>query len=154
MPEASKELWTEEQISEIIVHLRAWINVPWRHQGRSKTGVDCVGYFACVSEEMGRPEVIPTNYSRNPDSKLMLAEFRKRFDEIQDWRESGIHRGDFLIMKFMDTNKRMSPRHVAMRTDLGIIHAAAQYKKVTEHTFDDEWRSKVEYVFRIRKTTA
>jgi cell wall-associated NlpC family hydrolase len=142
---------TELEVQEIIAHARAWIDVPFRHQGRSRTGTDCVGLFACIASEMGRPDPIPSNYSREPDSALLLAELRKRFEEI---KITDARPGDFLVMRFETLKQNVERRHVAMLTDRGIIHSAAMYRKVTEHSLTDEWKIRIENAFRIPRSDA
>ena len=37
----------------IIAAARAWLGVPWRHQGRTRQGVDCAGLVVLVGREFG-----------------------------------------------------------------------------------------------------
>jgi cell wall-associated NlpC family hydrolase len=141
---------TDAEIQAMIDQARTWINVKFRHQGRSRFGVDCVGLFACVAGELGRPDPIPANYSREPDSRLLLAELRKRFEEI---KINETRPGDFLVMHFENVKGVMDRRHLALRTDKGIIHSAAMYRKVTEHGLTPEWANRVVTAFRIPRRT-
>lgn len=147
--EASKPTWTDEEVRQIVVHCRGWIHTKFRHQGRSKSGVDCIGLFAEVAKEIGRTITIPSNYSHHPDQIFLLAELTRMFDKIT---KAEMAVGDLLLMRFMDDQQRIPCRHVAIRTDLGVLHSSAQFKKVTEHGLDSEWMAKIEHVFRMRRS--
>lgn len=148
MVAVNKPEWTEEEVTLVINRSREWIDVPFRHQGRSRVGCDCVGLFSCVAEDIGRPIPIPDNYTRLPDQKPLIDTMEKYFDRVpKDQKQPG----DFVLMRFADNKQRVPNRHVALLTPLGIIHAARLYRKVTEHTLDDEWEDRIEYVYRMRR---
>jgi cell wall-associated NlpC family hydrolase len=51
--------------AEFIAAARSWLGVPYLHQGRSRLGVDCVGFLACCAADMGvLPAPVPANYGR------------------------------------------------------------------------------------------
>jgi cell wall-associated NlpC family hydrolase len=144
----SKPTWTDEEVQQIILHSRGWMHTKFRHQGRSKFGVDCIGLFAEVAKEIGRTIPIPSNYTHHPDQRFLLSEMCRLFDKIT---KPEMQVGDLLLMRFMDDQKRIPCRHVAIVTNLGVLHSSAQFKKVTEHGLDDEWMQRVEHVFRMRR---
>lgn len=146
--EENKPTFSEEDVVQLITLAREWINVKWQHQGRSKSGVDCVGIFQTIGIEMGRNFQIPDNYTRTPDQKVLVAHMEKFFDRVHKEERKP---GDLVLMRFMDERLRMPNRHVGLLTDLGILHAAANFRKVTEHTLDDEWLNRIEYVYRLRR---
>jgi cell wall-associated NlpC family hydrolase len=37
----------------IIAAARSWLGVPWRHQGRTRQGVDCAGLVVLVGRGLG-----------------------------------------------------------------------------------------------------
>ena len=39
--------------TDIVAAARGWLGVPWRHQGRSRAGVDCVGLVVVVCRSLG-----------------------------------------------------------------------------------------------------
>ena len=145
----NKPSWTEEEVQQIILHSRQWMNVKFRHQGRSKYGIDCIGLFSEVAKEIGRDIPIPNNYTHHPDQKFLFNEMCRLFDKIT---KAEMQVGDLVLMRFMDDHLRIPCRHVAMITDLGVLHSSAQFKKVTEHGLDQEWMNKIEHVFRMRRS--
>lgn len=144
----NKPEWTEEEVSTVISRTREWVDVPFRHQGRSRAGADCVGLFHGVAEEMGRDLPFPSNYTRTPDQKSVQYYMEKFFDRVP---KAEMKPGDFVMMRFADNKLRVPNCHVALLTPLGIIHAARLYRKVAEHTLDDEWKDRIEYVYRMRR---
>lgn len=144
----SKPTWTDEEVQQIILHSRGWMDIRFRHQGRSKSGIDCIGLFSEVAKEIGRSITIPNNYTHHPDQKFLMSEMCRLFDKIT---KAEMQIGDLVLMRFMDDNLRIPCRHVAIITDLGVLHSSAQFRKVTEHGLDDEWMEKIEHVFRMRR---
>lgn len=147
----NKPLWTDDEVQAIIDQARTWINVKFRHQGRSRYGVDCVGLFSCVGKEIGKPDPIPSNYTRNPNTAILKAGLEERLDEV---KIKDMQPGDVLVLRFEDVHGDVKNQHVALRTDRGILHSAAMYRKVTEHCFDQEWADRVEHVYRFRRVQA
>ena len=144
----SKPVWSDEEVQQLVLHSREWMHTKFRHQGRSKYGVDCIGLFAEVAKEIGRSIPIPSNYTHHPDQKFLLSEMNRLFDKITK-KEMAV--GDLVLMRFMDDQTRIPCRHVAIVTNLGLLHSSAQFKKVTEHGLNDEWMAKIEHVFRLRR---
>ncbi|MEO1720952.1 MAG: NlpC/P60 family protein [Pseudomonadota bacterium] len=58
--------------SEIVGAARSWAGVPWRHQGRTRSGIDCVGLVLRVAETVGLDVsgVDIPDYGREPDGRL------------------------------------------------------------------------------------
>lgn len=64
-----------------------WLGVPWRHQGRSRQGVDCAGLIICVGNELGligkpnEPFNTPS-YQRHAHGFKFLERFREQMHEV------------------------------------------------------------------------
>lgn len=114
--------------AEIVAEALSWEGVPFRHQGRSRSGVDCVGYGRCIGRELGLlGETDATNYRRNADGVDLLAALRANMG-----REKPINQalpGDVLVFR-----DRQFIIHVAVviETDprLQVMHAYAPAKRV------------------------
>lgn len=61
--------------AEIVSEARTWLEVPWRHQGRDITGVDCVGLVVMVCRALGISDYDSTSYGRSPDARQFLGHF-------------------------------------------------------------------------------
>jgi cell wall-associated NlpC family hydrolase len=119
---------------DIIEAARTWKGVRWRHQGRNRLGVDCIGLLRVVADQLGLiPGVDFDGYGRMPDGRL-----RPELDKLLVRRVGPYQLGDVLLMRF-----EKEPQHVAIVTDKGIIHSAAQARKVVEHGMDAIWNSRV-----------
>lgn len=119
--------------AEIVAQARKYLNVRWHHQARSTAGMDCIGLVICVAHDLGLSDFDITDYGRTPDPRMMLALLRENMDAVTTPQE-----GDILLMRF-----EAEPQHVAIVTDIGIIHAYAQMRRVVEHRLDSLWQSRV-----------
>lgn len=125
---------TREQIVE---KTRSFIGVPWKHQGRNRLGIDCVGLVIIVGNEMGLIDYTSNNYQRHGQGTTFLREFRagmmveKKLDEAKP--------GDVLLFR-----DKQYPCHSAIvgekKGRLTIIHAHALHRKVLEEELEQgDW---------------
>ena len=84
--------------SEIIAAARSYERVPFRHQGRSHRGLDCLGLLAVAFRDAGMTVHDRTDYSRTPN----LAEMKEALDRqlIRVPKSGGSHAG--LVALFHD----------------------------------------------------
>lgn len=136
--------------NDIVSKAREYVGTRWLHQGRVKgVGVDCIGLVVCVARELGLCDYDTTNYSRIPDGKVLRAGLDANMVLV---RKSAMQPGDVLLIRFEE-----EPQHVAIVSDmggrLGIIHAYAQVRKVTEHGLDELWLARTVGVYRFKECT-
>jgi cell wall-associated NlpC family hydrolase len=123
---------------QLIDEARTLIGTPWRHQGRTRRGVDCIGLVTLAAKNAGldimklcgiRP---PANYGRDPDPRLFA------LVEQQCTRISAPVAGCLLFFQF-DSDKH--PRHFGLFTDAGtVIHAESKTRRqVVEHGHRAHW---------------
>jgi len=120
---------------EIVAAARGWIGVPWRHQGRSRAGVDCVGLIVVVCQGLGLSDYDSTVYGRDPDPTRFLGHFaaggamRINPLDAQD--------GDLLVFR-----QSAFPCHAGIRsTQYGVpyaIHAHLAHRQVVEERLTDQ----------------
>lgn len=118
---------------EIVAAARRYLGVRWVHQGRTARGLDCLGLVIRTAQDVGLTREDFTAYARIPDGGRLLAELRKRLQPAPRPQP-----GDVLVMRF-----DRWPIHVALCTDVGAIHAAAQFRRVVEHRLDAQWQARV-----------
>lgn len=134
--------------ADIIRVARSWINTPFKHQGRTRRGVDCVGLVSCVARELGLSSYDSTHYSRRPseDPSVFLSHFRDNCEEILPWPKASL--GDILVFSHQSL-----PCHVGIlsetRREASVIHSVAAYRCVRETTLDEFWRPAVKFAFRF-----
>lgn len=120
---------------DIVNAARVYLGVRWLHQGRSPAGLDCIGLVLRVAQDLGLPcPDVVADYGRTPHGQRLmqgLAQYLQRVpvDEAMP--------GDVLLMQI-----EALPHHVAIFTDAGIIHAAAGFRRVVEHGFDEVWKNR------------
>lgn len=118
---------------DIVDEARSWRAVRWKHMGRSRSGLDCVGLVICtaVQLDLAEPEVDLRAYPRRPDGTF-IDNFRKHMLEIKP-ADAGL--GDVLI--FADSGH---PCHCGIRTEKhgtpAVIHAHVRRRQVIEEPLD------------------
>lgn len=135
----STEITREQLISEA----RSWLGTPFHHQGRVKgAGVDCVGVLVKTLSIFNLLTVDNTNYSRNPNGDYLIRMCELYFNPIP---MDEILPGDILVFAW-----GKEPQHLALYTDIGILHAHVRVKKVVEHIYDDPWKKRTVAAYRIK----
>jgi len=119
---------------QIVAAARSYIGCRYHHQGRNRAGIDCAGLLVCVARDVGiSTEGDQGGYSRTPDGRSLkqaLDAFGTPVDAFQP--------GDFLLMRF-----DAQPQHIAIVTDVGIIHSYLSARRVVEHGLSDDWRARI-----------
>jgi NlpC/P60 family putative phage cell wall peptidase len=132
--------------NEIVAEARRWLGCPYHHQGRAMGhGVDCYGVIEMVGRALGVSIPENINYSRVPDEAELIGymdEYAVRIP-VNEAKE-----GDILIIPFL---KRM--RHMAIKTDIGILHAYEPLGKVVEHALDGGWSRMVRRAYQYPGVT-
>lgn len=140
---------------------RSWIGTPFRHQGRTRHGIDCVGLLVETFRACGRDVVDLEGYARDPHNGL-LEEVLQRNGCVpvarDDWRA-----GDIAVISFAQRKDSgrgfLQPvnRHAALITNfsdyylgggLGLLHTYSSLGRVTEHRMDHRWAQRIPLVVR------
>ena len=134
----------------IVAEARTWLGVPWRHQGRTRAGIDCVGLLVCVTRALGLSDYDSTGYGRHAQGQTFVRHFQENMDGIGI---SEARPGDVLV--FAD---RAYPCHCGVLTERHgvphLLHAHAIRRKVIEEPYAGEWQAKVKFAFRFRNSGA
>jgi cell wall-associated NlpC family hydrolase len=139
-------LLTDSERALFVATARGYLRTPFKHQGRSARGLDCVGLCLVSLDALGRPYFDAKAYSKYPRRQgLREALVRNLGDPVplQSMRE-----GDVALMRF-----KGEPSHVGIVTHyphggFALIHSFAQMKEVVEHRMDEEWLRYIIEVFR------
>lgn len=138
---------------QIVEAARRYLGVPFRHQGRSRLGVDCLGLLVCIARDCDLKHdekqiflLDEVDYGHFPDPKRLYFGLMKVFEPVS--RED-MHVGDVLLLRIDG-----QARHLAVVGDyslggLSLIHAYAPARKVVEHRLDESWMEKVRTVLRL-----
>ena len=125
---------------DLVEAAREWLDVPFHHQGRNRVGIDCAGLVIVCAKELGIEFEDIKGYARTPDGVTLERELDRQLTKVKREPISG----DVLLMRI-----RREPQHIAIKTDIGIIHAYQGAGKVVEHNLDDKWRKRIKGVYSL-----
>lgn len=126
--------------ADFIAAARSYVGVPFRHQGRTRHGVDCIGLVVCAARDIGLTLADRTDYPRDPNGLLPL-EMARQFAPVESTQA-----GDILLMRF-----RGEPQHVAILAGATLIHGYASIGRVVEHGLDAKWRRRIVATYRLKE---
>lgn len=121
---------------DIVAEARGWLGVPWKHQGRTRRGIDCAGLVILVGKALGVVDYDTTNYQRRTHSHDFLKHFRKNMKQKPITEAVP---GDVILFR-----DKQFPCHSSIVAEIGgamtIIHAHALRRKVIEERMDQgQW---------------
>lgn len=126
---------------DVVCVARGFLGTPFRHQGRVPgRGLDCAGVIVFAARALGLSGYDVAGYGRLPSGDAMADHLRAagcRDIEIPS-------PGDIYLMRF-ETN----PQHLALVTDIGVLHAYAEIGRVVEHRLDAVWCARIVGAFRL-----
>lgn len=138
--------FTRQQVIEVA---RSWLGVPYRHQGRTKSYVDCIGLIVGIGADLGETIEAPLDYTNSPSGQMLMERSRVQFREVTDRKEPVP--GD--IMALWGWN-RHEPQHFAICSHFGsrptMIHAFSKRGQVVEHGIDPFWEKRLMALFTFK----
>lgn len=127
---------------------RRYLDVPFRHQGRSERAMDCVGLLALAVRDCGWHDLLAhdiAGYGRNPHNGLLESGLAAAFGEPLAPEEA--QPGDVVAVRY-----EREIRHVAIVGDhpegLSLIHTDSRVGFVTEHHLSPRWLKRIAHVYR------
>jgi cell wall-associated NlpC family hydrolase len=131
---------------DVIDAARSLIGAPFRHQGRTSEGIDCVGLIIATAKRVGIglnwPEM---PYQRFPAEDYVRAVLERYLDPM---RGSPVP-GDVALIRW-----RRSANHLAIIADgdqpYSLIHAYYVTGRVVEHRADRYWHDRVVSLYSFR----
>lgn len=129
----------------VVAAARGYLDVRWRHQGRTRAGLDCIGLVVCVARELGLSSADAAGYGRHPDAGRLRAALRTHCVQ----RSGDAAPGMVALLRF-----EREPQHLAIVTPyalggLAIVHALTSARRVVEHRLDDTYRSRIVELFDL-----
>ena len=134
--------------ADVLALARTFIGVPWKHQGRTRNGIDCVGILITVGAELGLHDYADdVAYRRLSSGSDLIKPFVEHCDRVTDL--NNLQSGDILIVR--DT---LYPQHVVMVANeegrISIVHATVHKGAVVEELLTEDWRRKIICGFRFK----
>lgn len=118
--------------AELIEEARRWIGVPYRHQGRSARGLDCIGFVIWVCAQRG---ILPEDFERRDYGRLPRAEL---LEKAQHYCTPADSPGPATLVLIRWPGDRLAG-HSAICTGENLIHCYSVAGKVVEHGFRAPW---------------
>jgi cell wall-associated NlpC family hydrolase len=141
-----KVITTPQNIrNRVVSEARSFVGVDFRHQGRSRQGVDCAGLLYCVFD---RIVGLNGNYNQYPNGLKSGMVFRKMKDYGDRISQKDAGPGDVVLMNFHG-----SSTHLGILTECGVIHADGPLGKVVEHSVNESfviYNGRIVAYFRIK----
>lgn len=128
---------------EFVRTARGYLGVPYRHQGRDRSGLDCGGLWICACRDMGlNIDNDLINYPTFPNFVDIASVIEAYADRIQFQQ---IQPGDVVLLRIAGR-----PQHFAIVTDMGLLHVNQIDGRVVEHAFDKKWQRRYKQGYRFR----
>ena len=124
---------------------RSYVGVPWRHLGRSRTGLDCIGLVLLAAREVGVELPDPAPYAREPQGTRLLEGILAHAERVSE-----ILPGDVLLfrMGLYGGHVGIASMHPAWSVP-ACLHAYAPRRQVVEQPMDAELRAALIGAFRL-----
>jgi hypothetical protein len=124
---------------------RVYCGTPWRHLGRSTTGLDCIGLVLLAAREVGLVLPDPAPYEREPQGTRLLDGILAHAARVASPAP-----GDVLLfrMGLYGGHVGIASEHPAWRV-LACIHAYAPHRRVVEQPLQGELATAVIGAFRL-----
>jgi cell wall-associated NlpC family hydrolase len=128
-------------VQSLITEARSWVGVPFIHQGRSRSGVDCIGLIIVSLQRVGclQKGFEITNYARLPSSDQLMTRVQSYCTPLEQPKP-----GAMLAIRW---NKDVS--HVGIFTGENLIHAYQSRKQVIEHSLRGRWLKMIDSAWAL-----
>jgi len=136
----------DELRARIVALAKTYLGTPWRHQGRTKLGIDCAGLPIVIGRELGLHAFSDDiNYQRLSIGAALFAPFEEHCIRLSNLAE--LKPGDMLIFK-----DPVFPQHIGLMSSNGnVIHAKLSRRKVVEEPLVGDLKSRLlrGYKFKV-----
>jgi cell wall-associated NlpC family hydrolase len=131
--------------ADVVAAARGWLDTRWLHQGRTRSGVDCVGLVVVVAAQARGSAFDVRDYARIASDERMLAVCDALL--IRRTTLAEMQPGDVVVMHYNEQ------RHMGIVTPyhwggLGLIHAYAPARKVVETRLSEDILARVLAAYR------
>jgi hypothetical protein len=141
-------MWSKQEL--LIETAKKYIDLPYKDLGRSIYGVDCVGYFKLIFNEIEYPFNPPNNYARNMINSKELK------DEMKRWFHILPNRTNFMNGDIGMFHEQYHPCHIGvLEIDSSgvswVLHACRRKQKVIRERMGPVSFSKLISAYRMRE---
>lgn len=131
----------------VIDAARSLIDVPYRHQGRTRQGLDCIGLPAFAAKQAGADIFNLAGVEDRPDYSRSASPFLLQTVMRACKRVSEPVPGALMLFRWLSVPH---PHHCAIYTDHGtMIHAMLRLRRVREHAYDQPWTNRLDSLWLL-----
>jgi hypothetical protein len=124
----------------IVEEAKTWLGVKFKHAGRDRFGVDCVGLVIKVAHALELSQYDTVAYPHQPDARELLRGMREHLEAVP-LAEAG--HGDVAIFRGPQTPVHCGIIEVDADGEMWVIHAYAPARKVVRERMtgdrDGQW---------------
>lgn len=103
----------------------SFIETPFRHQGRQPgVGLDCLGVVVCSIGGRAH-ELDEKDYAELPDGERLQAALEEHFERLPTIAQAEDAPAGTVLAFWTGRTPSSLPRHVAIRSDVGMVHVLA-----------------------------
>jgi hypothetical protein len=133
--------------NEIVTAAKSFLDVKYRHQGRTSAGLDCVGLLICIAHTIGLSTFDTIQYSNRPNVNEFTREIiRSGCVQIPI---SSVGNGDILRLTSHGWPVHLAIFEIDDNGNMWYIHAYLPHKKVTRDPMTPEVWARVSSVWRF-----
>jgi hypothetical protein len=128
-------------VAELIDTARSYTGVRWRHQGRTRAGLDCLGLVIRTTHDHGLTDFDVKGYSTLPNGSMTAL-----LEEHCIKQPPGTEPVAGMVAEIMFERE---PQHIALVVPyhlggVALLHAMSHFpRRVAEHRLDDQWRKRI-----------
>lgn len=115
---------------DVVAEARRWVGVPFRHQGRDRNGVDCVGLPIIICKKFN---LLPAGFEAVGYSRLPTGEIVSRIQDHCSLLDRPIA-GCLIVIAWGKL-----AAHVGVFTGETMIHSYQSVGSVVEHGYRGRW---------------
>lgn len=138
-------------MSALVDSARKYLDVKFRHRGRSPRALDCAGLPWLAYKDLGVDLPDFRLYGPEPHNDGLITHITAALGDpvaVAPVCESDLQAGDIAVIRF-----EVEPHHVCIITDypmggFAVLHADGHYGKVIEHRLSPDMVDRITHVFR------
>jgi cell wall-associated NlpC family hydrolase len=141
---------TDVEREAFVAAMLARVGKPWRHQGRTERGADCIGHVHLALATVRTHPVPRTDYGRTPHNDKLRTGLR---DYLGEPVAGELRVGDIVSMRTAGAAHHVGVIVPHPDWGLGLVHGDSNAPgvagmRVVYHGLDARWRSRIVEVFR------
>lgn len=133
---------------QIVEEAKTWVGVPFRHLGRNRRGVDCIGLVICVAHELNLSDFDTKQYARRPNLKEFITGFKTHMDRV-DLKNAG--HGHVLLTREIRFPAHCGILEVDPTGQKWLIHAYQAFGKVVRESLHAHHDRPPLFAFKYRE---